>query len=121
MSATPFERCGGFAKLRGVVSDLYDRTLESVTLQHHFAGIDMRLLVDHQTKFIASLMGGPASYTDEALHRAHARLTITRDEFEEMSELLQEVLEDHDFLPADIDLIVGEFRRREPAIVARPA
>jgi hemoglobin len=121
MSAPPFERYGGFAKLRDVVSDLYDRTLDSPTLQNHFSGIDMRRLVDHQTKFIASLLGGPAAYTDEALRRAHARLAITHDEFEEMSELLREVLEDHDFDPADIDLIVGEFRRREPTIVTRPA
>ena len=115
--STIFERYGGFAKLRAVVSDLYDHALDSPTLQHHFAGIEMRALIDHQTKFIASLMGGPASFTDEALRRAHARLGITRDEFAEMTELLREVLEDHDFQPADIDFVISEFRRREPSIV----
>jgi hemoglobin len=118
MSMTLFERCGGFAKLRAVVSDLYELALQSPKVQHHFAGLDMRILIDHQTKFIASLAGGPASFTDEALRRAHARLGITRDEFAEMAELLRETLEDHDFDPADIDVVIGEFRRREPYIVA---
>lgn len=124
MAMTAFERAGGFAKLRPVVTDLYDRALEHAALSRHFAGIDMRVLIDHQTKFIASLMGGPASFTDEALRRAHARLDITHDEFGEMAELLRETLEDHDFAPADIDVVIGEFRRRETCIVtngARPA
>jgi hemoglobin len=119
MTVTAFERAGGFAKLRQVVADLYDRALESEALAHHFADIDMRVLIDHQTKFIASLMGGPASFTDEALRRAHVRLNITRDEFAAMAELLRETLEDHDFQPADVDFVIGEFRRREACIVTQ--
>lgn len=117
MSMTLFERCGGFAKLRAVVSNLYDRTLDSPSLQHHFTGIDMCVLIDHQTKFIASLMGGPAAFSDEALRRAHARLGISRDEFAEMVDLLRETLEDHDFAPADIDQVESEIRKRETCIV----
>jgi hemoglobin len=120
MNTTLFERYGGFARLRAVVSDLYDRSLDSPNLQRHFADIDMRVLIDHQTKFIASLMGGPAAFTDEALRRAHARLSITPAEFDEMAELLRETLEDHEFQSADVDTIVAEFRRREPWIVTRP-
>lgn len=43
----------------------------------------MRVLVDHQTKFIALMMGGPASYTDEHLKRVHAHLGIGSTAFGE--------------------------------------
>ena len=62
---TTFERLGGFARVRLIVSDFYDKVLDSERLARHFAGIDMRQLIDHQTKFIAAIMGGPAAFSDE--------------------------------------------------------
>jgi hemoglobin len=53
MAQTMYERYGGFPKIRRVVSDFYDRVLEEPELQRHFEGVDMRRLVDHQTKFVA--------------------------------------------------------------------
>ncbi len=32
----------------------------------------MPKLIDHQTRFISFLMGGPASYTDEHIAHVHA-------------------------------------------------
>jgi hemoglobin len=87
-----FDRCGGFATVRKVVSALYDRILDSEILQKHSADVDMRALLDHQTKFIASLMGGPAPYTDQVLQRLHAPLNISRTEFAEMASLPRETL-----------------------------
>ncbi|HSH41905.1 MAG TPA: hypothetical protein VK973_07260 [Arenicellales bacterium] len=66
-SATIFERCGGFAKVSRIVMSFYDRVGDSEILAPYFETTDMRVLVDHQTKFVASLMGGPASYGDETL------------------------------------------------------
>jgi hemoglobin len=40
---------GGFAKVRLLVSEFYDRVLDSDTLAPYFDGIDMRRLIDHQT------------------------------------------------------------------------
>ncbi len=68
----------------------------------YFANSDMRRLIDHQTKFIASLMGGPASYTDEHLERVHHRLGISETAFLETVNLLKETLEDFDFEDEDI-------------------
>jgi hemoglobin len=117
MAISLFQRLGGFAKVRKIVSELYDRILDS-DLEHHFAGVDVRRLIDHQTKFIASVMGGPASFSDEHLQRAHRHLGITREEFALLAELLRETLEDFDLEPADIDYVLRDFALRQQAVVS---
>jgi hemoglobin len=94
VKASLFERVGGFARVRLMVSDLYDRILESERLGPYFQEIDVRRLIDHQTKFVSSLMGGPASFTNEQLTRAHAHLRLSSEEFDEMAEIFRDVLED---------------------------
>jgi hemoglobin len=116
--ASIFDRNGGFASIRKVVSSFYDEVLASPNLSHHFAHIDMRSLISHQTQFMSYVMGGPgASYTDDALQRVHAPLHITRAELEEMRRLLRETLEDHGFSPADIAAIDRELDARTDVIV----
>ena len=77
----------------------------------------MRSLIDHQTKFVAALMGGPAAYSDEVLRQVHERLNITHQDFVEVSVLLRETLEDFELEPQHIELVCQEFKRREPCIV----
>jgi hemoglobin len=89
-----FERLGGFARVRLLVSDFYDRVRESETLAPCFDGIDMRRLIDRQTKFISSVTGGPASFTDAYLERSYRHLRIRPEHFDEMSQVLVETLED---------------------------
>jgi hemoglobin len=116
---TMFERYGGFAKVSRIVSSFYDRVLDSPLLAPYFHGIEMRRLIDHQTKFMVSVMGGPASYTDEHLSRVHAHLGIDDAAFNEVAALLRETLEDHDYDEGDIAVVIGEIVRRRPLIVAR--
>jgi adenylate cyclase len=59
----------------------------------------MARIVDHQTKFVSSLLGGPAHYTDEQIHRMHRHLDIGGRHFDRLKEILAETLEDHDFAP----------------------
>jgi hemoglobin len=119
MADTIFDRYGGFAAVRRVVSDFYVLALDSPVIGHHFEQIDMKRLLDHQARFISSTMGGPASYTDEHLRRVHERLRITAEEFREMLALLTETLEDHGFEQPDIDVVASELRRRQGVIVTR--
>jgi hemoglobin len=112
-----YERVGGFSAVRKVVSAFYDKALESELIAHHFEEIEMPKLIDHQTRFISFLMGGPASYTDEHIEHVHEKLGITLEEFDEMIELLSETLEDFDFGSEDVARIGQELRKREPAIV----
>jgi len=118
MGTTIFDRCGGFSTVRRIVSAFYDKVLDSPRLQRHFAAADMRTLIDHQTKFISSVMGGPASFDDEALRRVHAPLGITKVEFDEVAGLLRETLEDFGLDAADIEHVWRSVLRREGAIVS---
>ena len=117
MSESIFIRYGGFASVSRVISDFYGRVMDSKELTPFFEGVDMARLIDHQTKFVATLMGGPASYSDEHIERVHEHMGITGDAFAEVALLLRETLEDHDFDETDISLVVQEFAVRRPLIV----
>lgn len=119
MGRSIFERYGGFASVSRVVMDFYDKILDSPLTSSYFTGIDMKRLIDHQTKFIATVMGGPASYTDEQLERVHAHLGITEDAFVESMALLQETLEDFGFTDEDVQQVMDQMTRRKNFIVAR--
>jgi len=119
VSNSLFEHYGGFAKISRVVSEFYSRMLDSPNMARYFTNTDMRRQVDHQTKFIASLMGGPASFSNEALERAHARLGIDQESFEEMLGILCETLEDFDFDDSDIKAVAAEMRARSKYVISR--
>jgi hemoglobin len=117
MAESIFTRYGGFAKVSRIVSDFYGRVLDSKIMGPYFENSDMRVLMDHQTKFIASMMGGPASYTNEHLSRVHAHLNINDAAFDEMVLLLRETLEDHDLSETDIGLVLREVTTRKAYVV----
>jgi hemoglobin len=119
MARTIFDRYGGFAKVSRVVMSFYDKILASPVTSPYFEHIDMRRLIDHQTRFISSVMGGPASFTNDHLQRVHARLGITEEAFNEMAYLLREALEDHDYADEDIQVVVDEIVSRKHVIVTR--
>ncbi len=119
MRKSIFERYGGFAQVSRVVMSFYDKILDSPVTSPYFAHTDMKRLIDHQTKFIASVMGGPASYTNEHLERVHDHLGITETAFLEAMELLRETLEDFDFEEDDIHTVEDEMISRKNYVVAR--
>jgi hemoglobin len=118
MALTIYERNGGFPAIRKLVTDFYAEVLDSSVLAHHFEEVDMPRLMDHQTRFIAYLTGGPAtSYSDDHLARVHRNRGITHEEFDVMVEILTEAMDDHDFEDDDIAAVERELRRRESLIV----
>jgi hemoglobin len=119
MKRTVFERNGGFARVNRVVMTFYEKVLESDVISPFFKDTDMRTLIDHQTRFIASVMGGPASYTNDHIERVHARLAITEEAFAESVSLLTESLEDHDYPDEDIQIVLDEIMSRKRYIVTR--
>lgn len=120
MAISLFDKYGGFASVSKVVFAFYEKAIESDVIGPYFENSDMRALVDHQTKFISSVMGGPASYSDEALQRVHASHGIDRASFEEMSRLLRETLVEFELAREDIDTVMHEIDSRVDIIVSRP-
>lgn len=120
MARSVLERYGGFPFLSRVVMAFYDKALDSDVLAPYFEDVDMRRLIDHQTKFVAFLMGGPASYSNDHLAHVHARLKIDQDAFETMIVAMEETLEDFDMEEADITAVLHELRSRAPWIITAP-
>jgi hemoglobin len=114
---TIYESHGGFASVRKVVSSFYDRVLDSEILAPYFAHTDMKRLVDHQTRFVSFLLGGPASYSDDHLERVHARMKITAPAFDEMVLTMTETLEDHGYTASEVAAVEHELRTRQSIIV----
>jgi hemoglobin len=112
-----FEKYGGFSKISRVVLSFYDTVLDSDEIGPFFDDIDMSKMVDHQTKFIASLLGGPASYTDRQLHQLHRHLDISDAHFDELKVVLKGTLLDHSIEPRDVDAVLTEFENRRIQIV----
>ena len=119
MTASLFDKYGGFANISKVVSAFYERAIDSDIIGPYFDDVDMRAMVDHQTKFIASVMGGPASYSDEALHKVHASHHIDHAAFAEMAALLRQTLVDSGIQPDDVELVMNEIAARESVVVTR--
>jgi hemoglobin len=119
MKATMFDRYGGFGLVHRVVLSFYDKMLDSEIVAPYFDGVDMPALVDHQTKFISQVMGGPASYTNKVLEQVHRNLDITQEAFDEMAGILERTLEEFDFKTEDVGSIMADIKSRQPYIVTK--
>jgi hemoglobin len=117
MEDSIYKKYGGFSKVSRVVLAFYDRILDDDLIGPYFDDIDMNRIVDHQTKFISSLLGGPASYTDDQIRKMHSHLKIGPEEFEALVVILREVLAEHGFEDEDIETIVLAFGGRRNLVV----
>lgn len=117
MEQTIFQKYGGFSKVSRIVLDLYDRLLEDDDVGPFFDHVDMARIVDHQTKFISSLLGGPASYTDDQIAKMHKHLTINDRHFDTLTQILSETLADHGVGPDDVIAVVQALEARRRLVV----
>lgn len=117
MEKSLFEQYGGFARISKVVLEFYERLLDDDDLAPFFEHIDMARIVDHQTKFITTLLGGPASYSDEQLRHAHKHLVIADAHFDRLKAVLGETLADFGFGAEHVEFVLGEFERKRGLMV----
>ena len=114
---TLYDKYGGFSNVSKIVLAFYDTLLDNDEIGPFFDEVDMTKMVDHQTKFIASLLGGPAAYTDNQLRQLHSHLAIKDSHFDELEIVLRDTLTDHGVEPQDVDAVVAEFAKRRSLIV----
>jgi hemoglobin len=112
-----FDKYGGFSTVSKIVMRLYDKLLDDDDVGPFFDDVDMPKLIDHQTKFVASLMGGPASFSDTHIERAHRNLTIQPIHFDRLKELIEETLNEFDLEDEDIEIVLAEFEARRDILV----
>lgn len=118
MARTLFEKYGGFGTVSRIVMAFYEKALDSDQIGGHFEAVDMPRLIDHQTKFISSLLGGPASFSDERLRKVHAHLNLDHTDFDAMTELLRETLLEFGFESQDVNSVIAEIESHRPAIIS---
>jgi hemoglobin len=121
MSNSLFQKYGGFAAVSRIVLAFYDKALDSDQIGEFFEDVDLKRLIDHQTKFISSLLGGPASFADDRLKHLHAHLDISDQDMDEMANLLAETLDEHGFEADDRDAVIREIETRRIYIVSKSA
>ncbi len=121
MSQTIYEKYGGFKTISRIVMAFYEMALDSDQIGEYFTDIDLPRLIDHQTKFVSSLVGGPASFSDERIEAVHRHLNISHADFDEMAELFAEVLSGHGMSDADVKVAMAAIEEKRSIIVARDA
>lgn len=107
MSDTLFDRIGGMPALQQVVRQFYREIYANQVVGHHFTKMDPEVMIDHQIRFMSTLLGGPAQYKGKDLGSTHAHLNITEDEFEEVAKILAKSLADHGVSGGDFDTIMS--------------
>ena len=115
---TFFEKYGGFGGLYPIVNDFYLAVVQSELLADVFAQVDIAALVDHQTKFLAAVLGGPGDYEVDYLEQVHRHLSISDSQFDEVGRLLAEALQQHGVEAADIDAVMAFVASTRAAIVS---
>ena len=117
MDKTLYEKYGGFSTVSRIVMTLYDKLLDDDDVGPFFDDVDMPRLIDHQTKFVATLMGGPASFSDTHIVNAHRHLTIHDAHFDQLKALIVETLEEFGVAQDDIDTVLDAFEARRGLLI----
>lgn len=117
MEQNLYDKYGGFSTVSKIVHEFYRRVLESGLLAPYFENADMRRLMDHQIQFFSTLLGGPATYDGDQLDNVHKRLNISEAAFDEVLDLLEEVLEDAGVADVDVVTILGALAEYRSKIV----
>lgn len=112
-----FEKYGGLRTLRAVIIDFYDRVLDSDVVGHFFEDVDIAKLIDHQTKFFTSILGGPAEFADQRLANAHRNLNVTDIHFDEITCILEDTLTAAGFAKSDLITTLSAVEARRSLIV----
>ena len=119
MGDTILERYGP-ARIAQVVSSFYGEVLQSPRLGPYFHDVPMRRLIDHQTMFMAMVLGGPQAFTADEIQIAHHQLRITRSDFDEMLRLLEAALLRFDVEDEHTRMVLAGYQALEEQVVAPP-
>lgn len=112
-----YDKYGGFSTVSKIVMALYDKLLDDDDVGPFFDDVDMPRLIDHQTKFVSSLMGGPASFTDTHIQNAHRHLTIHHAHFDRLKEIVDETLIEFSVEEEDRQTVLAAFEQRRSLLV----
>jgi hemoglobin len=118
MEQSLYNKYGGFSKVNRIVMAFYDGLLDSDEIGPYFDHIDMNRQIDHQTKFVVFLLGGPAHFAPDHLQRVHEGLKITDLHFDELKVIFGRTLENSGFSLEDTNTVLDIIESYRNQVVA---
>lgn len=119
MPETLFDKYGGFSTFQNITRLFYRKLLDSPMLKHLFIDVDMERLIDHQARFLSRCLGGPKDrFQLVDLAKTHKHLQINSEMFKEVTELLEESLEDASVEADDIVSVMTLIQELKAQIVS---
>jgi hemoglobin len=110
----------GRVTLARIVAAFYADVLQSRTLGHYFAHVSITGLVQHQSMFMAAVMGGPAAFDSSHIRVVHEDLGITSEDFAEMLDMLEGRMLQGGIEPDDVRTVLDGYRQMRPEVVSVP-
>jgi len=108
-----FVKYGGFSSIHNLIENFYEKMLDSELIGSYFEKSNMEALIDHQTRFISSLLGGPVSFTDHHLESVHRHLNIQEDVWNEVITLLKVSLLEFGMEQDDSAMIINKLSNKK--------
>ena len=124
---TLYDRVGGIFAIAAVVDRFSDAIIVNPKLNKNPALVEWnqnesstRLpgLKFMRTLWVASLAGGPFSYTGLPLPTAHKRFSLTAEEFDEVGAEIVRALQFYNVPEAEINELVSAYMKSKPQVVA---
>jgi len=106
MQTSLYSKYGGFSLIHNLIENFYENILKSETIGAYFIDVNMELMINHQTSFISSLMGGPVPFNNGHLKSVHHHLNISQSEWEEVINILSQSFTDFGIEQADSENLI---------------
>lgn len=117
-----FDKYGRVTAVRRIVKEFYERVFAKPTLRRYFDGVDRTRLIQHQAELVAYAMGKPtAEFNTQRLAVAHHGRSITLSAYEDVINILRQVLLDANVEGKDIAEILHRMDIQRHRIVCDAA
>ncbi len=97
--ATLYDELGGHTRLARIIDTFVERVCDDVMIGFFFAGVDRTRLKQLELQHAARLLGADLPYEGRPLREAHARHRIMGGQFARRTQILRQVLAEHDVPP----------------------
>jgi hemoglobin len=116
---TLFDKYGGIPTIAKIVKAFHHEIMARHHLAAYFEGVDMEHLAEHTVKYVAFVMGKPAEfYTGRDMYTAHAKYHIHGMHFDEVADVLKDVLTAAGMAKPDIALVMLRVESLREMIIA---
>ncbi|MEY3980539.1 MAG: hypothetical protein RLZZ375_1968 [Pseudomonadota bacterium] len=117
-SATLFDKYGGVPAVRSLVRHFHQRFAASPTLRRYFENVSTEKFIQHHAELIAYALGKPAaSFDPNKMADQHHPHGISASSFEQVVNILRQVLLDAEFEGKDIAQIIYRIDQQRHRIV----